>query len=117
MVWVPVGAVGVTVTWQVAVPKTVCASVQALMLSVLEGTLTELTATLPVGVEAGPLSVSVAVMVKFAPWPIAAVAVSGAIVVEVVRVFTVTGAVLVVAPAPLSVAVLAPVVLSFMPVL
>ena len=66
-VWVPVGAVGVTVTWQVAVPTTVCASVQALMLSVLDGALTELTDTLPAGVRGAPLSVSVIVMVKFAP--------------------------------------------------
>jgi hypothetical protein len=49
------------------VPTTVCASVQALMLSVLEGALTELTDTLPAGVRGGPLSVSVIVMVKFAP--------------------------------------------------
>jgi hypothetical protein len=67
MVCVPVGAVGVTVTMQLAVPTTVWASVHAPMLSVLEGVLTELTATFPVGVEPGPLSVSVTVIVKFVP--------------------------------------------------
>ena len=110
------GVVGVTVTWQVAVPTTVCASVQALMLSVLEGTLAELIATVPVGVRPGPLSVSVTVMVKFAPWPMAAVAVSGLIAVVVVRAFTVRVAVLLAAPGPLSVAVITPVVLLFTPV-
>ena len=103
------GVVGVTVTWQVAVPTTVCASVQALMLSVLEGMLTELTATVPVGVRPGPLSVSVTVMVKFAPWPMAAVEVSGAMPVDVVRVFTVSETVLLAAPGPLSVEVITPV--------
>src|SRR5713226_1255335 len=46
----------------------------------------------------------------------ATVAVSGAIVVEVVRAFTVTEAVLLAAPGPLSVALTTPVVLFFTPV-
>src|SRR5678815_103387 len=89
---------------------------QALMLSVLDGALTELTDTLPAGVRGAPLSVSVIVMVKFVPWPMDVVEVSGAMLVDVVRVFTVRVAVLLVAPAPLSVAVIAPVVLLFSPV-
>src|ERR1700758_4006745 len=113
MLCVPVGAAGVTATLQVAVPETVCPKVQELIPS---ATLAELTVTAPAGVETGPLSVSVTVMVKFAPWPIAAVAVSGLMVVEVARVFTVNEAVLLAAPGPLSVALIVPVVLFFTPV-
>ena len=113
MLCVPVGAAGVMVTVQVAVPTTVCANVQELIPS---ATLVELTVTAPGGVETGPPSVSVTVTVKVAPWPIAAVAVSGLMVVELTRVFTVNEAVLLAAPGPLSVALITPVVLFFTPV-
>jgi hypothetical protein len=113
MLCVPVGAAGVTVTVQVAVPTTVCPNVQELIPS---ATLVELTVTTPVGVETGPLSVSATVTVKVALWPIATVPVSGLMVVEVARVFTVNEAVLLAAPGPLSVALITPVVLFFTPV-
>ena len=103
MVCVPVGEAGVTVTVQVAVPTTVCARAQA---PILSAPLLELTVTVPAGVETGPLSVSVTVTVKFVPCPMAAVALSGLMLVAVARVFTVNEAVLLVAPGPLSVALI-----------
>jgi hypothetical protein len=78
--------------------------------------LLELKVTVPEGVEVGLLSVSATVTTKFEPCPIAVVAVSGLMVVEVARAFTVTDAVLLVAPGPLSVEVIAPVVLFLVPV-
>src|SRR5689334_11549681 len=103
MVCMPVGEAGVTVAVHVAVPTTVWARMQAPIVSV---PLLDWTVTVPAGVEAGPLSVSVTVTVKFDPCPMAAVALSGLMLVAVVRVFTVNEAVLLVAPGPLSVALI-----------
>ena len=81
------------------------------------GLLVSVKLTAPPGVETGPLSVSVTVTVNGADPPIGAVAVSGLMEVEVARVLTVRLAVLLVVPGPLSVALTAPVVLFFSPVL
>jgi hypothetical protein len=85
------------------------------MLSVLAGLLVEVTATVPAAFDTGPESVSVTVMVKVAPTPTAVLAVSGLIVVEVVRAVTVTLAVAVL-PVPPLVELTAAVVLVFTPV-
>src|SRR5438445_10983012 len=82
------------------------------MLSVLAGLLVEVTATVPTGFDAGPESVSVTVMVKVAPTPTGVLAVSGLIVVDVVRTVTATLAEAVL-PVPPWVEVTAAVVLFF----
>jgi len=88
MVCVPMGAAGVTVTTQLAVPITLCASVHGPILSV---PFVELTVTVPEGVDTEPLPASTTVMVKLVPWPIAALAERGLMVVEVARVVTLKG--------------------------
>jgi hypothetical protein len=85
------------------------------MLSVLDGLLLEVTATGPAAFDTGPESISVTVMVKVAPTPTGVLAVSGLIVVEVVRAVTVKLAAAVL-PVPPLVEVTAPVVLLFTPV-
>jgi len=113
-----VGVVGVMVTWQLTVPTgfTPWVKLQGLMVSVLSGLLASVTAIVPAGFDTGGASISFTVMVKLALPPMEAVAVRGMIVVEVVRVFTVSEAVLLAAPGPLSVDVITPVVLFFAPV-
>ena len=92
IVWTANGVVGVTLTWQLTVPTgfAPCVKAQALMLSVLDGLLVEVTANVPTGFDAGPESVSVTVMVSVAAVPTGVLAVSGLMVVDVVRVVTVT---------------------------
>src|SRR5689334_2107509 len=85
------------------------------MLSVLVGPLVEVTATDPTGFDGGPESVSITVIMKFVPVPTGVVAVSGLIVVAVVRAVTVTLADAVL-PVPPLVEVTAAVVLLFRPV-
>jgi len=87
MVCAPVGAVGITVTVQLTVPGGFepCASMQVLMLSELLGLLLSLNDTVPAGFDGVPGPVSATVTVKLAVPPIAALALSGASVVVVVR--------------------------------
>ena len=85
------------------------------MLSVLVGPLVEVTATEPIGFDGGPESVSITVIMKFVPVPTGVLAVSGLIVVAVVRAVTVMLADAVL-PVPPLVEVTAPVVLLFRPV-
>ena len=61
------GELAVTVVVQVAVPTTLWARVQVEKLSVFVGLLISVKEIVPVGVDAGPLSVSVTVTVKFVP--------------------------------------------------
>jgi hypothetical protein len=89
--------------------------VQALMLSLLVGLLVEVTATDPTGFDGGPESASITVIMKFVPVPTGVLAVSGLIVVAVVRAVTVKLADAVL-PVPPLVEVTAAVVLLFRPV-
>ena len=84
------------------------------MLSVLVGPLVEVTATDPIGFDGGPESVSITVIMKFVPVPTGVLAVSGLIVVAVVRAVTVMLADAVL-PVPPLVEVTAAVVLFFTP--
>src|SRR6476659_5723521 len=85
------------------------------MLSVLVGPLVEVTATDPTGFDGDAESVSITVIMKFVPVPTGVLAVSGLIVVAVVRAVTVTLADAVL-PVPPLVEVTAAVVLLFRPV-
>jgi hypothetical protein len=92
IVWTANGVVGVTLIWQLTVPTGFApwVNVQALMPSVLDGLLLEVTATVPAGFDLVPEPVSFTVIVNVAAVPAGVLAVSGLMLVDVTLAVTVS---------------------------